>query len=90
MKRSFQKKKFKFMGKNGEESVERRIIGKYEMGRVLGEGSFAKVRFARNMETGQSVAIKVLDKDKIVKQHLVDRVCISSLPLSVFCEFNLI
>ena len=70
------------MGKNGDEGVERRMIGKYEMGRVLGEGSFAKVRFARNIESGQSFAIKILDKDKIVKQHLVDRVCISSASAS--------
>lgn len=49
-------------------------VGKYELGRVLGEGTFAKVKFARNIETGQSVAIKILDKEKIFKDNLVDQI----------------
>lgn len=49
-------------------------VGKYELGRVLGEGTFAKVKFARNIETGQSVAIKILDKEKIFKDKLVDQI----------------
>ncbi|GFQ05327.1 cbl-interacting protein kinase 2 [Phtheirospermum japonicum] len=32
---------------------------KYEIGRMLGQGTFAKVYYGRNLETGQSVAIKV-------------------------------
>lgn len=49
-------------------------VGKYELGRVLGEGTFAKVKFARNIETGQSVAIKILDKEKILKDKLVEQI----------------
>ncbi|CAM6109045.1 unnamed protein product [Calypogeia fissa] len=48
-------------------------VGKYELGRQLGEGKFAKVRFARNLETGESVAIKVLDKEKILKHKMVEQ-----------------
>ncbi|KAB8083603.1 hypothetical protein EE612_005854 [Oryza sativa] len=52
------------------------VLGKYELGRVLGQGSFAKVYQARHLETDECVAIKVLDKEKAVKGgmvHLVKR-----------------
>ena len=49
-------------------------VGKYELGRTLGEGSFAKVKYAKNLETGDAVAIKVLDKEKIVQRKLVDQI----------------
>jgi len=50
-------------------------VGKYELGKTLGEGTFAKVKIARHVETGESVAIKVLDKDKILKHKMVEQVC---------------
>ncbi|KAL0459101.1 UNVERIFIED_CONTAM: CBL-interacting serine/threonine-protein kinase [Sesamum latifolium] len=46
----------------------KRRIGKYEVGRTIGEGTFAKVKFARNSETGEPVAVKILDKDKIKRE----------------------
>lgn len=49
-------------------------VGKYELGKTLGEGTFAKVKYAKNMETGESVAIKVLDKDKVLKHKMVEQV----------------
>ncbi|KAG6543106.1 hypothetical protein Mapa_015355 [Marchantia paleacea] len=49
-------------------------VGKYELGRTLGEGTFAKVKFAKNTETGESVAIKVLDKEKILKHKMVEQI----------------
>ena len=49
-------------------------VGKYELGRTLGEGTFAKVKFARNSETGETVAVTVLDKEKILKHKMVDQV----------------
>ncbi|KAL0790583.1 hypothetical protein Bca101_006829 [Brassica carinata] len=42
-------------------------MGKYELGRTLGEGTFAKVKFARNIVNGENVAIKIIDKEKIFK-----------------------
>ncbi|CAM0873092.1 unnamed protein product [Alopecurus aequalis] len=50
------------------------LMQKYEMGRLLGQGSFAKVYFGRNLKTSQSVAIKVIDKEKIFKCGLMDQV----------------
>lgn len=52
----------------------KRYVGKYELGRTIGEGTFAKVRFAKNTETGEHVAIKILDKEKVLKHKLVEQI----------------
>lgn len=52
-------------------------VGKYEIGKTLGEGTFAKVKFARNVETGVNVAIKVLDKDQVLRHKMVEQVSLS-------------
>jgi 5'-AMP-activated protein kinase catalytic alpha subunit len=49
-------------------------VGKYEIGKTLGEGTFGKVKRAVNTETQDIVAIKVLDKDKIQKQNMGSQV----------------
>lgn len=49
-------------------------VGKYEMGKTLGEGSFAKVKFAKNLETGDSVAIKIIDRDRVLRHKMVEQV----------------
>ena len=49
-------------------------VGKYELGKTLGEGTFGKVKRAVNTETQKIVAIKVLDKDKIQKQNMGSQV----------------
>ncbi|THG09097.1 hypothetical protein TEA_020397 [Camellia sinensis var. sinensis] len=51
-----------------------RKVGKYEVGRTIGEGNFAKVKFAQNTESGESVAMKVLDRSTILKHKMVDQV----------------
>lgn len=50
------------------------IFNKYEMGRVLGQGNFAKVYHGRNLETNESVAIKVIKKEKLKKERLVKQI----------------
>ena len=50
-------------------------VGRYEIGKTLGEGSFAKVKYARNSDTGDSVAIKVLDRDHVLRHKMVEQVC---------------
>nr|XP_010924598.1 CBL-interacting protein kinase 19 [Elaeis guineensis]XP_029121069.1 CBL-interacting protein kinase 19 [Elaeis guineensis]XP_029121070.1 CBL-interacting protein kinase 19 [Elaeis guineensis]XP_029121071.1 CBL-interacting protein kinase 19 [Elaeis guineensis]XP_029121072.1 CBL-interacting protein kinase 19 [Elaeis guineensis] len=47
------------------------LLGRYEVGKLLGHGTFAKVYHARNVNTGECVAIKALDKEKILKGGLV-------------------
>ncbi|KAI3987172.1 hypothetical protein MKX01_031656 [Papaver californicum] len=47
--------------------TEHVLFEKYELGRLLGCGAFAKVYHARNIQTGESVAIKAISKQKIIK-----------------------
>lgn len=49
-------------------------LGKYEVGRTLGEGNFGKVKYARNLETGQSFAIKILEKHRILDLNITDQI----------------
>ncbi|OIW14079.1 hypothetical protein TanjilG_11424 [Lupinus angustifolius] len=47
------------------------LLGRFEIGKLLGQGNFAKVYYATNIKTGEEVAIKVIDKEKILKGGLV-------------------
>ncbi|KAJ0265930.1 CBL-interacting serine/threonine-protein kinase 5 [Hirschfeldia incana] len=55
---------------------ERRVLfGKYEMGRLLGKGTFAKVYYGKEITSGESVAIKVINKDHVLKrQGMMDQI----------------
>lgn len=57
--------------KNGSRNI---IFGKYEMGRVLGQGTFAKVYYGKNLVTQESVAIKVIKKDQVKKEGLMEQI----------------
>jgi serine/threonine protein kinase len=46
------------------------LLGRFEVGKMLGQGNFAKVYYARNVGTGEEVAIKVIEKEKIFKSGL--------------------
>lgn len=54
--------------------ASRTHVGKYELGRTIGEGSFAKVKFAKNVETGDFVAIKIVDRDQVLRHKMVEQV----------------
>ncbi|OIT22655.1 PREDICTED: CBL-interacting protein kinase 2-like [Nicotiana attenuata] len=56
-----------------EEKKGNVLMQKYELGRLLGQGNFAKVYYGRNLETGHSVAIKVIDKEKVLKAGLIEQ-----------------
>ncbi|KAJ6857203.1 hypothetical protein NC651_038795 [Populus alba x Populus x berolinensis] len=49
-------------------------IGKYRLGRTIGEGTFAKVKLAVDSTDGRPVAIKIMDKKKVMQSHLKDQV----------------
>ncbi|XP_028782568.1 CBL-interacting serine/threonine-protein kinase 5-like [Neltuma alba] len=59
---------------NENDSPRSILFNKYEMGRVLGQGNFAKVYYARNLVTNESVAIKVIKKEKLKKERLVRQI----------------
>ncbi|KAI0519782.1 hypothetical protein KFK09_007243 [Dendrobium nobile] len=50
------------------------LMKKYELGRLLGQGTFAKVYHARNIKTSHSVAIKVIEKEKVFKAGLIEQI----------------
>ncbi|KAJ6915280.1 hypothetical protein NC651_017315 [Populus alba x Populus x berolinensis] len=50
------------------------IFGKYEMGRLLGKGTFAKVFYGKHLVTGESVAIKVISKDQVKKEGMMEQI----------------
>ncbi|XP_043726006.1 CBL-interacting serine/threonine-protein kinase 11-like [Telopea speciosissima] len=58
----------------GELSPHNALFGKYELGKLLGCGAFGKVYHARNIRTGQSVAIKAISKHKVIKGGLVPHI----------------
>ncbi|CAL9084349.1 unnamed protein product, partial [Musa textilis] len=47
------------------------LLGRFEVGKLLGAGTFAKVYVARDVNTNELVAIKALDKEMILKGGLV-------------------
>ncbi|KAG7991051.1 hypothetical protein I3843_02G056400 [Carya illinoinensis] len=49
-------------------------LGKYELGRTLGEGNFGKVKLAKNIETGEPFAVKILEKNKIIELKITDQI----------------
>ncbi|KAJ8436897.1 hypothetical protein Cgig2_017322 [Carnegiea gigantea] len=49
-------------------------VGKYELGKTLGEGNFAKVKFATNVDTGDAVAIKILNRDHVLRHKMVEQI----------------
>lgn len=51
-------------------TASKKKVGKYELGKTLGEGTFGKVKRAEHTETGELVAIKVLDKERIQQQNM--------------------
>jgi serine/threonine protein kinase len=80
------------MGTHGGGSGGRTRVGRYELGRTLGEGTFAKVKFARNVETGENVAIKILDKEKVLKHKMIaqvrDPICLYRLIILLLSFFG--
>ena len=49
-------------------------IGHYLLGKSIGQGTFGKVKLGTHILTGEKVAIKVLDKHRIVEVADVERV----------------
>ncbi|XP_073063053.1 CBL-interacting protein kinase 2-like [Primulina eburnea] len=50
------------------------LMQRYEVGKLLGQGTFAKVYHARNLKTNMSVAVKIVDKEKIFKAGMIDQI----------------
>eukprot|EP01017_Pseudomicrothorax_dubius_P022954 TRINITY_DN2469_c0_g3_i1.p1 TRINITY_DN2469_c0_g3~~TRINITY_DN2469_c0_g3_i1.p1 ORF type:complete len:748 (+),score=112.07 TRINITY_DN2469_c0_g3_i1:567-2810(+) len=55
-----------------EEKVQ--TVGHYQIGKTIGEGTFGKVKLGIHLLTGEKVAVKILEKDKIADAADVERV----------------
>ncbi|KAK0043847.1 serine/threonine-protein kinase DCLK1, partial [Biomphalaria pfeifferi] len=54
-------------------SSDESVVQRYDFGKKLGDGNFAVVHQCKNKESGQEVAIKVIDKSKLKgKEHMVE------------------
>merc|ERR1719504_455966 len=49
-------------------------IGQYIIGKSIGEGTFGKVKLGTHVLTGEKVAVKILEKERIVDVADVERV----------------
>eukprot|EP00439_Symbiodinium_sp_Y106_P051066 s7326_g6.t2 len=54
--------------------VSNKNLGHYILGRTIGEGTFGKVKLGRHILTGERVAVKVLEKDRIQEVADIERV----------------
>jgi serine/threonine protein kinase len=48
-------------------------IGKYELGKTLGKGTFSKVKYGIDTESGSAWAIKIIDKAQLAKEHMEEQ-----------------
>jgi serine/threonine protein kinase len=53
---------------------QKKQVGRYEVGQTIGQGSFAKVKFVVDSDTGTAVAMKVLEKDTILSHRMLHQV----------------
>ncbi|XP_065028710.1 CBL-interacting protein kinase 24 isoform X2 [Musa acuminata AAA Group] len=61
-------------------------VGKYDVVRTIGQGTFAKVKSAVNTETGEIVAMKVLAKNTILEHRMVHQVLASTTKIYIILE----
>ncbi|KAF8393041.1 hypothetical protein HHK36_021282 [Tetracentron sinense] len=63
------------MAAKKEEKLSSNVLhGKYELGRLLGHGTFAKVYHAKNLQNQRNVAMKVVGKEKVIKVGMMEQV----------------
>ncbi|PAA52269.1 hypothetical protein BOX15_Mlig029371g1 [Macrostomum lignano] len=66
----------------GRVSADDSQIGKYRLLKTIGKGNFAKVKLAKHVNTGEEVAIKIIDKTRLDQsslQKLHREVCIMKM-----------
>jgi 5'-AMP-activated protein kinase catalytic alpha subunit len=59
---------------NNSKNKRNILFNKYEIGKILGQGNFAKVYHGRNIATNENVAIKVIKKEKLKKERLMKQI----------------
>ncbi|ORZ38998.1 kinase-like domain-containing protein, partial [Catenaria anguillulae PL171] len=60
--------------KNKDNPNEPPVIGSYKIDRTLGQGTYGKVKLGLHQQTGEKVAIKIIEKANIQSQRQVARI----------------
>ncbi|CDO94451.1 unnamed protein product [Kluyveromyces dobzhanskii CBS 2104] len=60
--------------RQGTAHAQGQHIGKYQIIKTLGEGSFGKVKLAYHTSTGQKVALKIINKKVLAKSDMQGRI----------------
>uniref|UniRef100_A0A673CHJ6 Protein kinase domain-containing protein n=1 Tax=Sphaeramia orbicularis TaxID=375764 RepID=A0A673CHJ6_9TELE len=48
----------------------------YEFGRVVGDGNFAVVRECRRRDNGETLAMKIIERSKLIgREHMIVQLC---------------
>ena len=63
-----------FQSQDPSSSPSSFTLGHYTIGRTIGKGTFGKVKLGAHSLTGEKVAVKILEKDKIKDSSDVERV----------------
>ncbi|PWA84300.1 Calcium/calmodulin-dependent/calcium-dependent protein kinase [Artemisia annua] len=63
-----------YTGEESQLAADKNLFGKYEVGKLLGYGAFAKVYHGWDIESQQSVAIKAINKHRIIKVGLTKHI----------------
>lgn len=67
-----------------------RRVGKYELGKTLGSGSFSKVKMGKDVETGKDCAIKIIDVEQLAREHLEDQLKREIVSMKVLRHENIV
>jgi len=59
---------------SSSKKIKAKSIGHYILGKTIGEGTFGKVKLGTHILTGEKVAVKILEKERIVDVADVERV----------------
>eukprot|EP00826_Nyctotherus_ovalis_P049724 TRINITY_DN6028_c0_g1_i8.p1 TRINITY_DN6028_c0_g1~~TRINITY_DN6028_c0_g1_i8.p1 ORF type:complete len:580 (+),score=128.01 TRINITY_DN6028_c0_g1_i8:153-1892(+) len=71
-------------------SQRHKSLGHYVLGKTIGEGTFGKVKVGTHVLTGEKVAVKILEKDRVVDTSDVERVSREIHILSIVRHPNII
>lgn len=67
-------------GVQKKKTIQGMQLGKYQVGRTLGEGNFGKVKLAQDIQSGKPYAVKIIEKNRIISLNITDQVSIIPSP----------
>eukprot|EP00033_Pygsuia_biforma_P001261 GCRY01001427.1.p1 GENE.GCRY01001427.1~~GCRY01001427.1.p1 ORF type:complete len:531 (-),score=118.76 GCRY01001427.1:260-1852(-) len=51
-------------------SGKKKKVGRFYIGKIIGEGTFGKVKYGEEIETGKRVAVKIIERQRITREGL--------------------